>query len=134
QLERDPLYAKDFARLLGMWRTRDQLKKDAEKFESVRDEFVTCKGRERRQASLRKSGQRLMPETREKIKELADALGSPESRYSQQLIAKALRNAEIGRKTADEIQERNERSKTLWQELQRTLPPAHRDFIAAAAK
>jgi hypothetical protein len=132
ELERDPLHARDFAKLTAMWRRIDGLTTGAEKLRrGVYGEFLSCKRRERIQASLRKSGQRLTPEVRSKIGELVKAIGGIDATA---LIAKYLPDHPFGREAAEELTQRQERIKAIWQDLQKILPATHRDFIVEALK
>jgi hypothetical protein len=132
ELERDPLFAEDIARWKRMKDRIKELEANAKRLEGVDNKFNECKRRERIQASLRKSGQRLTPENRSKLMELGSVVGTLEG--PQQFIAKYLPDEEIGRKATEELKERKERLPALWQELKRTLPAAHIDFIAEAIK
>jgi len=133
ELASDPFYAKDYAKLQQMEENEKALQASASKLEKLYLEFRTCKGKERIQVSLKKSGQRLTDQNRAKLKELRDLLRWWDSSApASELIAKALPEREVGQQSAQELRDRERRLAAMGTELRGELPAAHLEFLAAA--
>lgn len=134
ELQKDPLYAKDYAKLEEMRSREKALRASAANLKGIEDEFIGCKRKERIQVSLKKSGQRLTDEQRAKLKELRELLGWwKRGAPASEIIAKALPNHEMGQRAAQELKTSEERLAAIGAELRRELPAAHIEYLAAAA-
>lgn len=132
ELERNPRYAKEWAKYLQVTQALAKLQKlhDAGP-KSGYSHYRMCIRNEMKQASLRTSGERLSAEQRAKVKEFAQLAYRA---GNAGLMAKYLPDHKWGQKANDELREIGERVRILWEDIQTSFPTTHAEFISSAMK